>query len=116
MSCAPSSFPPPPMNNPYGRPGRPGYTSLTYASVANNPVKSKPHAPHPPCNWAASSGSSYFNLDARMLNPIRTHAATKPHMIAAHGSTTEHPEVVRPAVHPAIVVVTAVLPIALHCP
>ncbi|BAT85591.1 hypothetical protein VIGAN_04315400 [Vigna angularis var. angularis] len=79
-----------------------------------------------------------------MLKPISTQAATNPHMIAAQGSTTAHPpvtaanppskplhtsvtfqcpvcirfanSVVSAAEHPARVVVTAVLPTALHCP
>ncbi|CAI9771209.1 unnamed protein product [Fraxinus pennsylvanica] len=142
--CAANSLPPPPMNNPYGRPGLPGYTSFTYFSVANNAVKITPHAPQPPWSCAASSGSSNLTFSASLLHPISTSAATNPHIIAAHGWTTEHPavmaakppnnplqtsvtfqcpdrilfpkSVVNAAVQPAKVVVTAVRPMALHCP
>ncbi|KAL2539963.1 Uncharacterized protein Adt_00941 [Abeliophyllum distichum] len=82
------------MNNPYGRPDLPGYTSFTYFSVTNNAVKITPQAPQPPCSCAASSGSSYFTFSASLLHPISTSAATNPHITAAHGSTTEHSTVI----------------------
>ena len=103
-----------------------------------------PQAPQPPWSWAASSGSSNFSFSASLLQEMRTTAATNPQIMAAHGSTTEHPlvmaakpprrplqtsvtfqwperkrlpkRVVRAAVQPARVVVTAVLPTALHVP
>ncbi|KAF5803692.1 hypothetical protein HanXRQr2_Chr06g0274441 [Helianthus annuus] len=128
------------MKRPYGRPV--AYTWCTYCFFANKPVNNRPHAPHPPCNCAASSGSSYLHFSASLLHPVKTQDATKPQMIAAHGSTTAQPEVmaakppsnplqtsitfqwptsslllnkvVSAAVHPASVVVIAVLPTALH--
>nr|GMD73101.1 Sharpin like [Ipomoea batatas] len=84
------------------------------------------------------------SISAMAGKAMRTHAATKPHTTAAHGSTTEQPlvmaanpprrplqtsvrfqlpirtffpnSVVSAAVQPESVVVTAVLPTALHCP
>nr|GLL42747.1 hypothetical protein VIGAN_04315400 [Ipomoea trifida] len=143
-ACAANSFGPPPRIRPCGRPGRPGYTSSTYLDLAKRAVNMIPHAPQPPWSCAASKGSSYWSFSASLLQAMRTHAATKPHTTAAQGSTTEQPlvmaanpprrplqtsvrfqlpirtffpnKVVRAAVQPESVVVTAVLPTALHCP
>ncbi|KAL2462220.1 Uncharacterized protein Adt_07014 [Abeliophyllum distichum] len=82
------------MNNPYGRPDLPGYTSFTYFSDANNAVKITSQAPQPPCSCAASSGSSYFTFSTSLLHPISTSAATNPHITAAYDSTTEHPAII----------------------
>ncbi|KAL2517597.1 Uncharacterized protein Adt_13844 [Abeliophyllum distichum] len=82
------------MNNPYGRPGLPRYTSFTYFSVTNNAVKITPQAPQPPYSSVASSGSSYFTFSASLLHPISTSAATNPHITAVHGSTTKHSTVI----------------------
>ncbi|KAL2461085.1 Uncharacterized protein Adt_44505 [Abeliophyllum distichum] len=82
------------MNNPYGRPGLPGYTSFTYFSIANNAVKITPQAPQPRCSCAVSSGSSYFTFSASLLHPISTSTATNLHITAAHGSTTKHQAVI----------------------
>ena len=142
--CAANSFPPPPINNPYGLLGWLEYTSFTYDVIANNHVNKTTHASHPPCNCAGSSGFSYFNFSVSLLHPIKTHDATKPHMIVAQGSTIEPSEViatnptsrplqtsstlfqwstykrllnkvVRAPMQPSNAVLIVVLPMALHC-
>ncbi|KAL5215033.1 hypothetical protein ABZP36_004185 [Zizania latifolia] len=90
--CTSSSQPPPPMNSPYGRSDPPKIFSA-YSLRVNSAVKRTPHAPHPPCSCAASSGSSNLNLVASALRPMNTYAETNLQMMAAHGSTTEQPVV-----------------------
>ncbi|KAL8137219.1 hypothetical protein V2J09_003220 [Rumex salicifolius] len=63
------------------------------SSLANRPVNISPKAPHPPWSCAASNGSSYLSLTARAFSPMRSQADTKPQTRAAHGSTTEQPDV-----------------------
>mmetsp|Transcript_5566 Transcript_5566/g.15761 ORF Transcript_5566/g.15761 Transcript_5566/m.15761 type:complete len:207 (-) Transcript_5566:404-1024(-) len=61
-----------------------------------------PQAPQKPCTGEASKGSSILSLSSSSQAPTYTKEATKPHRMAAQGSTTEHEAVMptRPASAP----------------